>query len=302
MSTQTLTPFKAEVGFVKPQEEFVLLNSSTEAIEFRYDGYTMTVPARDQVLDDPRHQAARDSEGNIIRGSIVVHDIPNYRTRLIRSDDGLSYRTEPYHWIARDALRNALGIDPKSGTIASLEAHRGLSLLPTNPTPVQVAEADAAGKIRAEKWEEHKALSILASFQAKVDAEKSRGLSASIPSEEVLDAKVKVDHLNAKRRREYAKKYNIRLTDETFGVGEDRQVSTPDRTIQDEDELLERLTEKAEQRVLAKFSKEMQEYFTKDSSGTYRKRKVAKSQRKTENKSSRAKTLANSKAIQTPED
>jgi hypothetical protein len=139
-------------NFAARREEYVLHNAGPERVEGSWGGRSFTIPACDDVHP---HSPAYYADGSPIPGTIVLHDGYTHDREGKFPKQG-----DPFNWRAAVAIKNVLGIDPKSNEAVGKYAQKGISFVAMPATPEHVAEIMAEGKKRYHqfmlKWADQK--------------------------------------------------------------------------------------------------------------------------------------------------
>jgi len=187
MSTQQLPMF----GYAP--NEYVLHNASPEKVFLRWGGVSIILPPVDAV--GPK--AAKDADGDPIPGTLVLKDaIVADKDGVIPSADG------PANWMAFEAIRNLLGINPVTKEAMGAAARAGLSYLPNNPSKdvVQAVRMDGT-----KRWEEHRlewAQYTVSAYESKVASCKIIGVAPPPPDQDYAKALVVLKRQEAKFKAE----------------------------------------------------------------------------------------------------
>lgn len=173
MSTQPsdlgITP--QALSFTPPKRAFVLHNAKEREVDVMFNGNLMTVPGRNAVSV---HRPARDADGDIIPGTLVVEDVYYYSPEL--GDDVLILD-------AGRAVAHILGISRGLGgaqAASSRFALGGLSLLPMGCSKEVWRSVLADGEKRAFMVEVDNARNVIAAHDA-VNAKRRAGGGDPVP-------------------------------------------------------------------------------------------------------------------------
>lgn len=184
MSTQPHIP---TFGYMPNQ--FTLHNASPERVDLRWGGVMFTLPGVDEI--GPK--AARDKDGDPIPGTLVLQD------GLVPDKDGvLGGPGSPPNWLAFEAIRNLLGVDPVTKVATGQSAKAGLSFLPNAPSKAMVQTVRLDG-IR--RYEEHRlewAQYTVATYEARLAAAKAAGVTAAPPDRDYAQAIILLKRHEAK--------------------------------------------------------------------------------------------------------
>lgn len=130
---------------ITEKPKYVVFNGGdrNKPVDLSYSGENFTVPKANEVVEDKgngRFCSAKDSEGNYIPGTLVIHDIDTPRVWYDRQGNDVgAQRAEMMklatQWSAVGCLKHCLGLDPVNGTANSLLTARGVTILPYNPDP-----------------------------------------------------------------------------------------------------------------------------------------------------------------------
>lgn len=147
-----------------------LINGSPSAYTIRWGGLQFTVPARDSMGSHP----AKDATGAPIPGSCTVSD-----SWTFDRDGNLPEKGSPPNWLAFEAIRNVLGVDPATKLLTGTAAQAGIQFLPNNATSDQIERAQEEGLRRwtesRYEWAEHQ----IAAYNERVG--KAREANAPLP-------------------------------------------------------------------------------------------------------------------------
>ncbi len=159
--------------------QFTLHNASPEPIDLRWGGVAFTIPAVNVVGPKP----ALDFDGDPIPGTLLLAD------GIVPDKDGvIPPAGSPANWMAFEAIRNLLGIDPVTREAKGSSAKAGVSYLPNTPSKDLIAAVLADGKRR---WEEHRvewAQHTVAAYEARVASAKMLGVPAAPPDRDYAKA------------------------------------------------------------------------------------------------------------------
>jgi hypothetical protein len=128
--------------FVVKPRQYTLHNSSPEPVDCLWSGILFTVPPVDAVGPLP----AKYEDGTPIPGTIVIRDTYCF------GGDGEVPAGGPFNWLAAEAIRNVLQIDPTTGEAIGPHARKGISFLPDNPTREQVRLTREKGEARYQEF------------------------------------------------------------------------------------------------------------------------------------------------------
>ncbi len=167
---------------------FTLHNSSPEEMTLMWAARPFTLPARDQV--GPK--AAKYDTGEPIPGTLVLED------GWTVSADGTIPTGGPPNWLAFEAIRNVLGVDPITKKATGVYAKAGISFLPDAPSKELVQKIVADGMHRYEESQIVWADSVVAGFQVAIQRSKEAGMAPPPPSSDYLKATVLLE----KRKKE----------------------------------------------------------------------------------------------------
>lgn len=201
---------------LNPTREFTLFNATDDPVTIMYDGETKVIPPSNVVIyphpkfSDVCH-SAKDSKGNWIPGTLVLHDV--YDTKEM-GEFGESRNL----WSAANAIKHCLGIDVRTGQASGDYARRGLSVLPPSPEPELVKGVYADGRSRYEEWRVKQAQEAIDAYDEK-NAARSRVNMQPIPPGADYQKHVSI-------LRAYQKKQESQMLDSMTGY--DQQVFTPE--------------------------------------------------------------------------
>lgn len=165
--------------------EFLIINAGNEPIWLRYDGEEIPVPSATNVVSQGRWMSGRDSEGNLIPGTVILRDI--YGPRGC-PDDTTGNARGPM-WDAGACIVHCLGIDPITRATTGKLADKGVGMLPLKPTPEIVektrAELVAKYKVFKRAW----AKDVIEAYQTRANKHQAMGMSAGLPEEDYYEAR-----------------------------------------------------------------------------------------------------------------
>lgn len=174
---------------------FTLHNASPEPVDLRWGGVTFTIPAVDVVGSKP----ALDIDGDPIPGTILLAD------GVVPDKDGVvGAPGSPPNWLAFEAIRNLLNVDPVTNVAKGSPAKAGISYLPASPTKDLVSAVRMDGKRR---WDEHRvewAQYTIAAYESRVANAKALGVPAAPPDQDYVKAVNLLKRHEAKFKAELA--------------------------------------------------------------------------------------------------
>lgn len=141
MSTQTQSQFLPDF-MVKPRR-YCLHNASPDMIDITWGGLKFVLPPVDAIGPKP----ARYPDDTPIPGTCIVQD-----SYCFDKEGAIPSTSDPPNWLAAEAIRNVLGIDPNTGEAVSPYARKGVSFIPENPTREQVDEVRHQGEQRYQEF------------------------------------------------------------------------------------------------------------------------------------------------------
>lgn len=165
------------MGF-KPNE-YTLHNAAPVPQTFRWAGLQFTLPPVDMVCE----QSAIDFDGEKIPGSFVLVD-----TYSPDRDGLIPDRSSPPNWLAFEAIRNVLGVDPITKVARGTAALLGISFLPQRPTKDLVAKVREDGRRRWLQSQTEWANYTVAAYEARVAAARAAGVAAAPPDRDYAKA------------------------------------------------------------------------------------------------------------------
>lgn len=167
MSTPNYMP---SIGY--SPNRFTLHNAAPERKNFRWAGLAFTLPAVDEVGPRP----ALDADGEPIPGTLVLQDA------ITTDKDGtLPAPGSPPNWLAFEAIRNVLGVDPTTKVASGMLAKSGVSFLPPDPTKDLIARVREDGKRRYMESMVDWAQYTIAAYEARIVAARSAGVTPPPP-------------------------------------------------------------------------------------------------------------------------
>jgi hypothetical protein len=157
----------------KPQKlKFILLNSTPEEIVLRWAGLQLTLPPSDQV----GHRPGAFDDGEKIPGSYLIEDAYTFN-----ADGTIPAAGSPHNWLATEAIRNLLGINPRTGEAISPFAMKGISVVAEEPTREIVAEVQKDGMKRFEQFLWDWANETVTGYEVARDKASAAGVNARPP-------------------------------------------------------------------------------------------------------------------------
>lgn len=186
--------------FVTQTRKFVLCNGAPEKIEFDYagcghtiskdhgtlhfyGGQRVTIPASNQVVQKNKkfdvYHSFQKSDGSYVPGTLVIWDL---------------HETPPGGggtqkiWDAEAAIRDVLGIDPKSGEMTGMYASKGLRLLPNDPTDEVVDAVKAESKTAWEDFIYQTDLATVTADNERARVAQMRGQMPAPPAPYIQEA------------------------------------------------------------------------------------------------------------------
>lgn len=252
------------VEFLEVPRAFTLHNSTPEWITIRWDGEEKKIPPNDQVVyphpkyEDVCYSAKYLGEDAYIPGTLVLRDIfqqgPMGSTKTI--------------WSASQAIKNVLGIDPKSKKYEGAYAKRGLSVLPEHPTREQVKLVEDAGKVRWREWRIDQAARDLAQWEHKQGNLKQAGLQPLPAPPEIREARALLkaaDDVQSRKYRAALTPEERRALSEDFDEGALNPMAAPSTdqlldSLLENEEVLEKLAAKLGKRPPKKAKKKQESY------------------------------------------
>lgn len=200
MSAQTIPAF----GFTP--NEFVLHNASPELVDLKWGGVMFTLPPVDVV--GPK--AAKDVDGDPIPGTLVLRDA------LVMDKEGtIPPVGSPANWLAFEAIRNLLGIDPVTKEARGAPAKAGLSFLPNSPSKDVIAAVRADGTRRYQEHRVEWAQYTVSAYESRVAACKMVGVPPPPPDQDYAKALIVLKRNEAKFKAEISE----------AGVSDDEEVA-----------------------------------------------------------------------------
>ena len=179
---------------VKPRK-YCLHNATPETIDVTWGGIKHLVPPVDAIGPLP----ARYPDGSLIPGTCVIQD--GYTT----DKDGLiPQQGEPPNWLASEAIRNVLGIDPITGEAVSPTARKGVSFLPEGVTRAEVEQVRVKGEQRYQEFMLEWADTTLSAYAEAADRAKRAGLEAKPPGPDYQKALMIMDRYKDRLRKSLA--------------------------------------------------------------------------------------------------
>lgn len=181
--------------FTARREEYVLHNAGPDKIEGSWGGHSFTLPGCEDVHP---HYPAHYEDGTPIPGTLVLKD--GYTPD---ADGNFPKEGDAYNWRASVAIKNVLGIDPKTGRATGPYAMKGVSYVRMPATPEQIAEIMAEGKKRYYEFMVRWADTKVRAYAESQERAKRAGVAAPPPDSDYAKA---VTILNA-HKEEMEKRY-----------------------------------------------------------------------------------------------
>lgn len=174
MSTQPNIP-----AFGYSPNRFTLHNASPERIDLKWGGVVFTLPAVDEV--GPK--AAVDVDGDPIPGTLMLAD------GIVADKDGVvPPQGSPANWLAFEAIRNLLGVDPITKVATGASAKAGLSYLPNSPSKDLVKTVRADGQARYDAHRLEWAQYTVSAYESRVSNAKMLGVPVAPPDQDYVKA------------------------------------------------------------------------------------------------------------------
>lgn len=162
--SETLMPV-----FELPRQQFTLHNATPKPINVRWAGRMFVIPPVDVVGPNP----AADSNGKPIPGTTIVMDC-----WTVGPTGEVVNSAGPPNWLASEAIRNILGINPETRQAEGDYAQGGVSFLPNRPTPqvIERVRADGARRYKASMrdWSRE----TISAYETAIDKAKKAGVPA----------------------------------------------------------------------------------------------------------------------------
>lgn len=163
------------LGLIRHKREYLLISGADETVTIAFDGMEYVIPDQNTIkFPHPKFAdvpfSGKDSLGEWIPGSLVLSDLEGQRGMCDgRNDGGV--------WQAGSAIVAALGIDRQSGVASGPTFKKGISLLPMNPTPDQIALTREEAQERYLSWKIDWANQFLKYIEDRSAKRQSLGLS-----------------------------------------------------------------------------------------------------------------------------
>lgn len=204
MATDATALHMPILGYAR--NEFTLHNASPNQLDWKWGGRMFTLPPVDIV--GPR--AAKYDDGEPIPGTLVLED------SWVPGPDGDIDGRRPPNWLAFEAIRNVLGVDPETKQAVGVAAKSGISFLPPKPSRELVAFVLEDGKRRYEESQMVWADSVVAGFQTAIQKCREAGVAPPPPSSDYMKAVTLLE----KRKKQIEAQLNAVLPEEAPDANE----------------------------------------------------------------------------------
>lgn len=162
-------------NFAPQRQKFILVNSSPEQVVLRWAGLQLTLPPVDAV----GHRPGKYDTGADIPGSYLIEDAYTFNP-----DGTIPAAGSPPNWLATEAIRSLLGINPKTGEAISPFAMKGISVMADTPSIEQVEEVKAEGAKRYEQFLWDWANETVTGYEVARDKAQAAGVNARPPGQD----------------------------------------------------------------------------------------------------------------------
>lgn len=173
MSTAVAMPYQP--NFAPVRQKFLLINSSPEQVVLRWGGLQLTLPPTDAV----GHRPGMYDNGKHIPGSYLIQDAYTFN-----ADGTIPPNGSPPNWLATEAIRSLLGINPNTGEAISPFAMKGISVMAEAPTEEMVEAVKSEGRIRYEQFQWDWANETVTGYEVARDKAATAGVNARPPGQD----------------------------------------------------------------------------------------------------------------------
>jgi len=193
--------------FVTPKE-YVLLNSTTEAVKLEDAGECFWIPPRSKIVrqhpksaSDPQYREVPHSmigpEGRLIPGTLIIRD------KIEKDISGAEY----VKFNAALAIKTRLGIDPETGTYTGPLAMRGISVVPPKADLETIRKIDREGISRWKRWQYRDAMAMVCAHDSKNAKRKAAGMEPQPKDDKLMRAEILLKQLEEEERARLEKEF-----------------------------------------------------------------------------------------------